>query len=143
MWDRVDPLAADLGVNPAEAGLAGLPYSLLCGAQFERLIYELLQSENQRPWFFGRSGQAQYGIDIVTQVSVKQDVYQCKNYKEVPAWSDVRDAVQKFESEWLNGVSLPAPREFVYCCPQPLDDESLLLNGKRSRMLSTSAQVWL
>jgi hypothetical protein len=127
VWDRVDPLGADLGVNPEEAGLAGLPYSLLSGAQFERLIYELLQSENQRPWFFGRSGQAQYGIDIVTQVSGKQDVYQCKNYKEVPAWSDVRDAVQKFESEWLNDMSLPAPREFVYCCPQPLDDESLLV----------------
>ena len=125
VWDRVDPLGADLGVNPEEAGLAGLPYYLLNGAQFERLIYELLQSENQRPWFFGRSGQADYGIDLVTEVGGKQDVYQCKNYKEVPSWSKVRDAFQKFESEWLNDMSLPAPREFVYCCPQPLDDKSL------------------
>jgi len=79
-------------------GLAALPYFRLAGPGFERLIYELLQAGNQRPWFFGRTGQAQYGIDIVTEVAGHQDVYQCKNYADVPSWPKVRDAVAKFES---------------------------------------------
>ncbi|HEU4432974.1 MAG TPA: hypothetical protein VFR51_06225, partial [Pyrinomonadaceae bacterium] len=127
VWNRVDPLATDLSLDPAQAGLASLPYSELNGPGFERLIYELLLSENQRPWFFGCSGQAQYGIDIVTDISGEQYVYQCKNYAVVPSWPEVRAALTKFESEWLNDMSLPAPREFVYCCPQPLNDEKFLV----------------
>ena len=122
VWDRVDPLRADPGFDPAQAGLGSLPYSKLSGSEFERLIYELLHSENQRPWFFGRSGQADFGVDIVTEVSGKQNIYQCKNYGVAPSWSMVLKAIEKFESEWLNDMSLPAPGEFVYCCPQPFDD---------------------
>ena len=65
VWDRVDPLAPDCGANPAQTGLLVLPYLKLGGPGFERLVYELLQKEGQRPWFFARSGKPQYGVDIV------------------------------------------------------------------------------
>jgi len=45
VWDRVDPLAPDCGVNPAQTGLLVLPYLKLGGPGFERLVYELLQAE--------------------------------------------------------------------------------------------------
>jgi len=131
VWDRVDPIAADLHVDPEQGGLAALPYFKLSGPGFERLIYELLQVEGQRPWFFGRTGQSQYGIDIVTEIAGRQDIYQCKNYADVPTWPQVRNAVAKFESEWLNDKNLPAPREFVYCCPQPLNDNSFLVDWEK------------
>src|SRR2546427_4926622 len=93
VWDRVDPLAADCGADPATTGLAQLPYFTLRGPGFERLIYELLQTENQQPWFFGRFGQAQYGVDLVTEAAGHQTIYQCKNYVEAPSFPKVRDAV--------------------------------------------------
>jgi hypothetical protein len=31
VWDRVDPLGADLGADPVRSGLAELPYELLMG----------------------------------------------------------------------------------------------------------------
>ena len=127
VWDRVDPLAPDAGTNPAEA-LIALPYLALGGPGFERLIYELLQAANQRPWFFGRSGQKQYGADIVTEIVTNthnyQSIYQCKNEAEAPKCERVRDAVHKFESEWLVNRTLPAPKEFVYCCPHALNDRT-------------------
>src|SRR5262249_1019483 len=48
--------------------------------------------------------------------------YQCKNYAEPPSFPEVRNAVTKFESEWLSDMNLPAPKAFVYCCPHYLDD---------------------
>lgn len=82
VWDRVDPLAADCGTDPADTNLVELPYFTLRGPGFERLVYELLQAENKRPWFFGRTGQPQYGVDIVTEAAGQQTIYQCKNYAE-------------------------------------------------------------
>ncbi|HUS11437.1 MAG TPA: hypothetical protein VMZ30_13300, partial [Pyrinomonadaceae bacterium] len=133
VWDRVDPLAADCGSNPADTGLAKLPYGTLGGPGFERLVYELLQAGNKRPWFFGRTGQADYGVDIVTEATGRQTIYQCKNYAEAPSFSDVRKAVTKFESEWLSGMNLPAPEAFVYCCPHLLDDRSFDVEWERFR----------
>jgi hypothetical protein len=121
VWDRVDPLAPCCA-DPSETGFAELPYKALRGPGFERLIYELLQQENQQPWFFARSGFAQYGVDIVAETAGRQRVYQCKNEAEVPSFSTVRKAVKKFELKWLGDKKLPVPEAFVYCCPHPLDD---------------------
>jgi len=122
VWDRVDPLAPDLGVDPAVAELGVLPYAKLLGPGFERLCYELLVAEGHSPRFFGRSGQRDYGVDIVVEKGGTRTVYQCKNPADTPSWTDVRDAVAKFESDWLGEAGLPRPQGFVYCCPQPLDD---------------------
>ncbi|MGQ0571664.1 MAG: hypothetical protein ACT4P5_19345 [Armatimonadota bacterium] len=123
VWDRVDPLAPDLDLDPGRAGLADLPYAKLLGPGFERLCYELLVAEGHSPRFFGRSGQRDYGVDIVVETGDTRTVYQCKNIAAAPAWTDVRDAVAKFESDWLGTADLPSPHCFVYCCPHPLDDK--------------------
>jgi len=99
VWDRVDPLARDLGADPAEAGLADLPYDPLGGPGFERLCYELLVAEGNSPRFFGRSGQRDYGVDILVEDGDERRVYQCKNLAEIPFWTAVRDAVSKFEAD--------------------------------------------
>ena len=125
VWDRVDPLAPDLGADPAVFGLGDLPYPQLLGPGFERLCYELLVAEGHSPRFFGRSGQRDYGVDIVVEAGDTRTVYQCKNIAAAPAWTDVRDAVAKFESDWLGEAGLPCPQRFVYCCPHPLDDKEL------------------
>jgi len=124
VWDRVDPLVPDLNIDPAVAGIAELPYGALGGHGFERLIYELLQTENQQPWFFARTGFPDFGVDIVTEASGRQKVYQCKNESEPPSFSAVRKAVIKFENEWLTDMSFPPPQEFLYCCTHALDDGS-------------------
>ena len=124
-WDRVDPLAPDLGAEPSVAGLAELPYAQLQGPGFERLCYELLVAESHSPRFFGRSGQPDYGVDIISEAGDTRTVYQCKNFADAPAWTKVRDAVSKFESDWLGNAGLPPPTAYVYCCPHPLDDRKL------------------
>jgi len=125
IWERIDPLAPDLGADPGVAGLAHLPYDRLGGVGFERLCYEVLVAEGQSPRFFGRSGQRDYGVDIVVEAGDERSVYQCKNLAEVPSWTAVRDAVAKFEADWLGEADLPRPAAFVYCCPHPLDDGTL------------------
>lgn len=125
VWDRVDPLAPDLGADPQRAGLADLPYGKLLGPGFERLCYELLVAEGHSPRFFGRSGQKDYGVDIIVEAGETRTVYQCKDLMAAPTWTEVRDAVAKFESDWLGEAGLPCPQRFVYCCPHPLDDNKL------------------
>ncbi len=125
VWDRVDPLAPDLGVDPARAGLSDFPYAKLSGPGFERLCYELLVADGRSPRFFGRSGQKDYGVDIVVGAGDTRTVYQCKNLADAPAWTEVRDAIAKFESDWLGEAGLPCPQRFVYCCPHLLDHEKL------------------
>jgi len=124
VWDRVDPLSSDLGLDPSKAGLPDLPYAKLLGPGFERLCYELLVAEGHSPRFFGRSGQRDYGVDIVVEAGDTRRVYQCKNVTDPPTWTDIRDAVAKFESDWLGEAGLPA-HHFVYCCPHPLDHKDL------------------
>ena len=43
-------------------------------------VYELLQAETSG--FLLRTGQAQYGVDIVTEATDPQTIYQCKNHAE-------------------------------------------------------------
>src|SRR5436305_14616353 len=97
VWNRVDPLFPDLGADPAVMGLEALPYRELQGPGFERLCFELLVAEGHLPRFFGRSGQKDYGVDIVVEAGTKRTVYQCKNLTTEPPWTDIRDAITKFE----------------------------------------------
>jgi hypothetical protein len=122
VWDRLDPLGPDLNAVPSVAGLGALPYHELLGPGFERLCYELLVAEGYCPRFFGRSGQTDYGVDIITETDNKRTVYQCKNLKDAPGWTKIRDAVHEFESRWLRQAGLPSPVGYVYCCPHPFDD---------------------
>ena len=121
--DRLDPLAPDLALNPD--GLGTLPYGQLKGPGFERLCYELLLAQGLMPRFFGRSGQADYGVDIIVEQAQTLSVFQCKNLAAPPSWQAISQAVQTFESDWLHHAGLPRPTRFVYCCPHPLDEQKL------------------
>ncbi len=123
VWDRLDPLAPDLALNPD--GLGTLPYGQLKGPGFERLCYELLLAQGLMPRFFGRSGQADYGVDIIVEQAQTLSVFQCKNLAAPPSWQAISQAVQTFESDWLHHAGLPRPTRFVYCCPHPLDEQKL------------------
>src|SRR5215212_6073003 len=79
VWDRVDPLGVNLTADPLVHGLGSLPYHLLLGPGFERLCYELLVAEGHSPRFFGRSGQRDYGVDLVVERGSTRTVFQCKN----------------------------------------------------------------
>ncbi len=122
VWDRVDPLATDLGADPPVAGLAALPYAQLLGPGFERLCYELLVAEGYSPRFFGLSGQRDYGVDVILEVDKTRTVFQCKNLAKAPTFSDVRNAVTKFQTDWVQQAGLRPPDRFIYCCSQSLKD---------------------
>ncbi len=96
-----------------------LPYLDLGGPGFERLLFLLLLADGHAPRYFGRSGQAQYGIDLVVPVDDTHHVYQCKNTATFPP-AAMRDALTKFEAEWLSRDDLPRPSCFVLCCSADL-----------------------
>ena len=108
---------------PAEFSLTAdsLPYEKLGGPGFERLCYLLLLTRGHSPVFFGTSGQAQRGIDLLVEEDGERVVYQCKNQKNFSA-PDMIAALQKFESEWLHQSDLPKPRRFVLCLSRSLLD---------------------
>ena len=84
-----------------------LPYLALRGPGFERLCFQLLLKDGFVPQFFGVSGQAQYGVDLVADDHDGTTVYQCKNNKTSPSEAYLRDEVLgKFEAEWLGKASL-------------------------------------
>ncbi|GAB6042871.1 hypothetical protein [Endothiovibrio diazotrophicus] len=126
--DRIDPLTPDFGAEQATDGLGALPYAKLGGPGFERLCYEILLTKEYNPRFFGRSGQPDYGVDIVVETGERRSVYQCKNLSDSPSWTAIRDAVEKFAFDWLEKAGLSRPDRYVYCTPHPLDD--LELNTK-------------
>src|SRR5258706_90098 len=102
-----------------------LPFHDLGGAGLERLCYELLLAQGYEPRFFGRSGQAQYGVDLVAEKAGRTEVYQCKNLSVAPSAKTLQSYLNEFEKEWLGDAGLPRPERFVICCPQPLRDSAL------------------
>jgi len=102
--------------------LETLPYNDLGGRGLERLCFELLLSMGYEPRFFGRSGQSQYGVDLVAEKAGRTEVYQCKNLGAPPTPKELQEYLNKFEREWLGEAGLPRPERFVICCPQPLRD---------------------
>ncbi|MDD5269077.1 MAG: ATP-binding protein [Methylococcales bacterium] len=101
-----------------------LPYHGLKGPGFERLCYELLLKEQpgRTPRFFGVSGQAQYGIDLIGDEPDGSVVYQCKNLKHPLTEADLSKILELFKTDWLGNANLPKPSRFVLCCPQDFAD---------------------
>ena len=95
-----------------------LPYSSLEGPGFERLCFHLLLAFGKRPRFFGKRGQAQWGIDLIVSDGERCEVFQCKNvagYNEL----DLRGDLEKFEREWLGKrPDLIRPTKFTLCVPR-------------------------
>ncbi len=127
--------------------LETLPYHDLGGPGLERMCFELLLSKGYEPRFFGRSGQSQYGVDLVAEKDGKTEVYQCKNLGAPPTATDLREYLAKFKWEWLGKAGLPKPKRFVICCPQPLCDKKTdrnWISAKKEFKESTDveARLW-
>ena len=118
----LDPLFAMEGEAPCDPADPSLPYHTLGPYGLERLCFQLLVQRGMAPRLFGKPGQAQYGIDLLAETSGGRGVYQCKNLDHEPSVAEIREAVEKFTSDWLGKAGLPAPAEFFYCCPQHFDD---------------------
>lgn len=110
---------ADL-VAPSKYSGLDLPYSSLRGPGFERLCFHLLLAFGEKPRFFGESGQAQFGIDLIVSDGERCEVYQCKNvagYNE----RDLERDLNKFEREWLDlQPDIIRPTRFILCVPERL-----------------------
>jgi hypothetical protein len=101
-----------------------LPYGRLGGAGFERLCFHLLLAEGEAPRFWGRSGQAQQGIDLILSDGAVTTVFQCKNYTHFDT-SELQKALDKFETEWLNKrPHLGKPNTFILCTSAELNSQS-------------------
>ncbi len=99
-----------------------LPYHDLQGPGLERLCFELLVAKGYRPRYFGRNGEAQYGIDLIVSDGESCQVYQCKNVAEFSSQA-LSNWLKKFSDEWLvKRPHLPRPNQFIIVCPLPIRD---------------------
>ena len=123
--DREQSAHLSAHVHPVQAEFLlsadSLPYEKLGGPGFERLCYLLLLTRGHSPLFFGSSGQAQRGIDLLVEEDGERVVYQCKNVKNFST-PDAIAALKKFEVEWLQPTHLPKPKRFVLCLTRSLRD---------------------
>jgi hypothetical protein len=105
------------------SGIA-LPYGLLGGEGLERLCALLLIADLQTPRFFGKSGAADYGVDVIVSDGARCDVYQCKNVANYNA-GDLEKWLKKFAKDWLTDRPLlPKPKKFVLVCPLDIRETS-------------------
>jgi len=95
---------------------------MLGGEGFEKLCFQLLVNDGKSPRFFGKSGQPDYGADIISEEGDSRTIYQCKNLRAMPSVAPIEKTVEKFEKEWLNQMELPKPIAYVFCCPHHLKD---------------------
>jgi hypothetical protein len=136
-------LNAPYGAHLAEDTVFGLelPYSALKGQGFERLCFHLLLSQGRKPRFFGESGNAQFGIDLIVSDGGSCEVYQCKNVAGYGARDLERD-LEKFEREWLIGnPDLLRPTCFTLCVSERLTDRNAWENAKREFCQRTNVTV--
>jgi energy-coupling factor transporter ATP-binding protein EcfA2 len=81
--------------------------------------------QGKAPRMFGRSGQAQLGVDLVVSNGRLCDVYQCKNLALFTI-AGLESWLEMFASQWLAKVpDLPIPRSFVVVCPAIVNDRKI------------------
>jgi hypothetical protein len=116
---------------------SALQYQYGNGPWFERLCFRLIIREGHAAQYFGRNGQAQFGIDFISTFGGKLWYWQCKNRCEGVTPADLRDSVAKLEREALVKQGLPAPDHFVVCYTGPVKDTKV--PAERARL---SARLW-
>ena len=124
-----------------------LPYSDLKGPGFERLCFEILLSQGYEPRFFGRSGQRQPDVDLLTFKDCRYEVFSCKNLAERFTDRLLAQLLEEFETKWVKQLELPKPARFVICWPQPLRDANLEAKWIRrksefSKRTGIEADIW-
>jgi hypothetical protein len=101
--------------------LDSLPYHDLGGTGLERLCFGLILASGYRaPRFFGKTGQTDYGVDLVASQGGRITVWQCKNLSLEPNARQIESWLSEFEATWLAQQDLPKPIQYVLCCPHPL-----------------------
>ena len=108
---------------PVENRVPELPFEKLSWRNFERLVFRLAGKNSDVVYCapYGRSGQAQDGIDVYARLSGGKHVcWQAKNRKNVRV-SHIKKAVDDF----LKGKWAASAERFVYCVRASLADTAL------------------
>lgn len=106
--------------TPVSTAMQSLPFSALSWENFERICYRIASREDgvESAERYGRSGQAQQGIDIYSRLpNGKYAVWQAKRYKSYTA-TDMRSAVTKF----VDGSWMPKAQKFYVAVQSLLID---------------------
>ena len=109
--------------RPVETRIPELPCDQLSWRDFERLVFRLAHKNADVVYCapYGRSGQAQDGIDVYARLSGGGHVcWQARNRKDVGA-SDIEKAVDDF----LKGKWAASAKQFVLCVRASLADTGL------------------
>ena len=118
-----------------ESRIAELPFGELSWQNFERLVFRLAQKNRDVVYCapYGRSGQAQDGIDVYARLSGGGHVcWQARNRKDVGA-TDIKKAADDF----LNGNWAEPGNRFVFCVRASLADTGLqdMIEAQAARLL--------
>ena len=108
---------------PVETRILELPFDQLSWRNFERVVFRLVRTNSDLQYCapYGRSGQAQEGIDVYARLSGgKHACWQARNRKDVVA-SDIEKAVDDF----LKGRWASSAERFVLCVRASLADTGL------------------
>ena len=108
---------------PVEPRIPKLPFDQLSWQDFERLVFRLARKNHDAVYCapYGRSGQAQDGIDVYARLSGGGHVcWQARNRKDVSA-SDIEKSVDDF----LKGKWAASAERFVLCVRASLADTKL------------------
>ena len=122
-------------VPPVETRIPELPCDRLSWRNFEQLVFRLARKNADVVYCarYGRSGQAQDGIDVYARLSGGRHVcWQARNRKEVSA-SDIEKAVDDF----LQGKWAASAERFVLCVRASLADTGLqnTIEAQAARLL--------
>ena len=108
---------------PLETRIPQLPFDQLSWQNFERVVFRLVHKNSDVEYCapYGRSGQAQDGIDVYARLSGGNHAcWQARNRKDVNA-SDIEKAVDDF----LMGRWAATAKRFVLCVRASLADTAL------------------
>lgn len=124
-----------VGGPPVETRKLELPFDQLSWQNFERLVFRLVHKDADVVYClpYGRSGQAQDGIDVYGRLSGGRHVcWQARNRKDVNA-SDIKKAVDNF----LEGRWAATSERFVLCVRASLADAKLqdMIEAQAARFL--------
>ena len=109
--------------NPVETRVPELPCDQLSWQDFERLVFRLARKNSDVVYCarYGRSGQAQHGIDVYARLAGGgHTCWQVRNRKDVGT-SDIEKAVDDF----LKGKWVASAERFVFCVRASLADTAL------------------
>ena len=120
---------------PVETRVAELPCDQLSWQAFERLVFRLARENSDVVYCarYGRSGQAQHGIDVYARLTGGGHIcWQARNRTDVGT-SDIEKAVDDF----LKGNWAASAKRFVFCVRASLADTALqdTIEAQAARLL--------